>query len=348
MGQAGRAGLVCIASALAFILFPPFALHAQDRAVVWLRADGGRFERDLNQAAARGLRLAAVSDGLPCACAVLQTPEESGGQDEYRVVKDGEVAPQLPTLVEAGFVPRLSAQGAGNRYNVIFERGPSSTSTAVWRAVEFAKLEDLEVALVAAAGEGYQARVLVRPPNRSWPGMSSRGLLLAARLPGATARETRIIAGSGRDVADEAKALTAATGQGWSLDLMFTATGTLSARRERLMLLLSRDRSVKPSGRAVTLERSSSFGLVGSAVQVASVPFWDEYLFAWAPADRRQVWARPVRLGEAGEQCSSIEHQLRLEGPRAERSTIVGAVGKPAAIRGFDLVLLVEERLGPR
>jgi hypothetical protein len=31
-----------------------------------------------------------------------------------------------------------------------------------------------------------------------------------------------------------------------------------------------------------------------------------------------------------------------------ERSTIVGAIGKPAPIKGYDLVLVIEVRLGPR
>ncbi len=333
---------------LAAVALLAIDLQAQDRAVVWLRADAGRFERDLNQAAARGLRVAAVTDGLPCGFAVLQTPEQTSAQDEYRVVRDDAVQVQLPTLVEAGFIPKWSAPGAGTRYHVIFERGPSSTPSGAWRAVEFAKLEELEPALVAAAAEGYQARMLVRPPNRSWPGLSSRGMVLISRTTGAGARDARVLTGSGRDVADEARALAGATQQGWSLDLMFTATVTLSTRRERLLMVLSRDRSAKPAARAVTLERSSSFGMVGSGVPVASAAFWDEYLFAWAPADRRQVWATPIRLSEADAQCSSIEYRLRLEAPRTQRSTIVGAVGKPAPIKGYELVLVIEERLGPR
>jgi hypothetical protein len=98
----------------------------------------------------------------------------------------------------------------------------------------------------------------------------------------------------------------------------------------------------------VTLERSSSFGVVGSGIQVASAPFWDEYLFAWTPAERRQLWATPVRLADPGGQCASIEYQLRLEAPRTQRSTILGAIGKPAPIKGYELVLVIEERFGSR
>jgi hypothetical protein len=36
------------------------------------------------------------------------------------------------------------------------------------------------------------------------------------------------------------------------------------------------------------------------------------------------------------------------EAPRTQRSTIVGALGKPGAIDGYELVLVIEERLGPR
>jgi hypothetical protein len=71
-------------------------------------------------------------------------------------------------------------------------------------------------------------------------------------------------------------------------------------------------------------------------------------LFAWAAAERRQVWATPIRLSGADAQCSSIEYRLRLEAPRTQRSTIVGAIGKPAPIKGYDLVLVIEVRLGPR
>lgn len=316
--------------------------------VAWLRADSGRFERELNQAAAGGLRLVAVTDGLPCAFAILQTPQDTGAQDEYRVVRDNDVAAQLPALVEAGFIPKWSAPGVGTRYNVILERGPSASATGAWRAIEFAKLEELEPALVAAAGDGFQARVLVRPPNRSWPGLSSRGMILLSKMAGAGARDTRVIAGSGRNVADEAKMVSAASSDGWSVDLLFTSSrdGSQTMRRERLIVVLSRDRSAKPAPRPVTLERSSSFGMVGSGVPVASAAYWDEYLFAWSPVDRRQMWATPVRLADATATCSSIDYRLRFEAPRTQRSTIVGAIGKPGAIKGFELVLVIEERLG--
>jgi hypothetical protein len=323
------------------------AIHAQERAVAWVRADDGRFERELNQLADRGLRLAAITDGLPCALAVMQTPEESGAQDEYRVVRDNDLSAQLPSLLEAGFVPRLSAPGIGTRYNVVFERGPRGT-TAAWRVVEFAKLEDLDPALAALGAEGYQARVLVRPPIRSWIGLSSKGVMLAARASTAGARETRVIVGSGRNVEDEAKALSAATRDGWGLDVLFTSSrdGSLTLRRERLVLVLSRDRSATPTLSGVTLERRASFGSVGSGVPVAAAAYWDEYLFAWTPRERRQTWATPIRLADASATCSSIEYRLRIDAPRTQRSTIVGAIGKPGAINGYELVLVIEERFG--
>jgi hypothetical protein len=323
-------------------------LFAQDRAVVWQRTDGGRFEQELNQAAARGLRLAAITDGLPCAFVVLQAPDEARLPDEYRVIGDRDLEAHLPGLVEAGFAPQWAAPATGGRSRVIARRTAASTEAEAWRVVTFAKLEDLEGAIVAAGGDGYQARVLVRVPNRSWPGLSSTGLILAAKAPGTGKRETRVIVASGRDIAEPAKALATATAQGWSLDLLFTATGSLSTRRERLAIVLSREPSARPATRPVSLERSSTFGRVGTGTLVASAPFWDEYLFASAPSDRRQVWATPIRLADASAQCSSIEYRLRVDAPRTERSTIVGAIAKLGAIKGYELVLAVEERLGGR
>ena len=88
-------------------------VRAADRAVVWVRADDRSFERDLNREAARGLRLAAISDGLPCSVAALQSPERAGAPAAYRVVPEREVAAALPDLVAQGFVPKASARTFG-------------------------------------------------------------------------------------------------------------------------------------------------------------------------------------------------------------------------------------------
>src|SRR5262245_3406404 len=56
-------------------------LHASgsaDRAVYWTIAAEGGLERELNTYAARGLRVAATSDGLPCGVTVMQAPEQAG------------------------------------------------------------------------------------------------------------------------------------------------------------------------------------------------------------------------------------------------------------------------------
>ena len=145
-----------------------------DRAVAWVTVDGA-FERELNTHAARGLRLAATSDGLPCTVAVMQAPERAGAPAAYRVVQERELAAALDGLIDEGFMPRASARTIGTRHQVVFERTTPTRPPGDWRLIAFDKLEDLEAALVAAAGEGFQVRLIVRARSAAGRGCPRRG-----------------------------------------------------------------------------------------------------------------------------------------------------------------------------
>lgn len=343
--SASRLVLAVVAAAVAG-LSP--ALSAADRPVAWVRAGDADFERDLNAHAAHGLRLAAVSDGLPCALAVLQAPERVTPPPAYRVVREGELAKALPDLVAEGFVPVASAITFGTRRQVVFERTAAPRADDEWRLVEFEKLEDLDGALAAQAADGFQARLLVRPPFRSWPGLSERGMVLAARPAGGAARTSRVIVGTRRDLKDVIEPVAAATRDGWSLDVLGTSArdGGRDGRRERLVVALSRGDTPPSPGRPVTVERSL-FGMIGAGVPLGAALSWDGYAFAWAPAERRQIWASPMRLSDAEATCAGIELRMRLFATRDERSTIVALVGRPLTTGGYEAVVVTADRLGP-
>ena len=167
-------------AAAALAAAPLAATNRADRSVAWVRADGG-LERGLNANGARGLRLAAVSDGLPCSVAVMQAPDGRPEPTEYRVVLDRDLAAALPGLVDDGFVPRASARTTGTRHQVVFERTATRAPALDWQVVTFDKLDDLAAALAPAAAEGYRARLLVRVPFRSWPGLSEAGMVCWSR-----------------------------------------------------------------------------------------------------------------------------------------------------------------------
>ena len=322
---------------------------AADRAVGWLRAGGGGFERELTAGARRGLRLAAVSDGVPCAIGVLQAPASAsaGPAPEYRVVADRELAGALDGLVDQGFVPVASTRTFGARHEVAFERLTPARSAGTWRLVDFEKLEDLPAAVSAAAADGYRARLLVRPAFRSWPGLSERGLLLAVKSADAAARESRVVFATKKNVDDMATEVAAATKAGWQFDLLFSNTrdGSGTGRRERATVVLSKPRTGIVPPASVTIERRSSFGMAGDEV-VGAAAYWDEYLFASLDHDRRQAWASPIRLSANDASCGALGLGFRFDAPRDQLADIVALLARPLPGGGFELVVVSNQRIG--
>ena len=102
----------------------PLAVAAAlaDREVVWMTARDAALERELNTHAARGLRAAAVSDGLPCAVTVMQAPAQPLPPAPYRVVADRDLGASLPPLTDEGYVPRFAHWSTTGRALVIFEK----------------------------------------------------------------------------------------------------------------------------------------------------------------------------------------------------------------------------------
>lgn len=325
----------------------PVGLGAADRAVVWLLAGERNFERDLNREAARGFRLAAISDGLPCTVAALQTAEPAGPPAAYRVVPERELAAALPDLVEQGFVPTATARMVGTRHQVVFERTTATRAQGEWRVIEFEKLEDLEGVLAAAASDGFQVTLAVRPPFRSWPGLSEKGVVLAMKTTGGGARQARVLIGTKRDLKDVTAPLAAATVEGWTLDGLLTSArdGGRDTRRERVVLMLSRGGDAK-AGPAVGMERHTSFGLFGQGVLAGAGLFWNDYLTAWLPADRRQNWASPIQLSPLEASCVGIEFKLRFDGMKDQAWNIVALLAKPREPGGYELVVVTEQRFG--
>ncbi len=319
---------------------------AADRPIAWIRSGGGGFERELASGARRGLRLAAVSDGLPCSVSVLQAPVTAGGATDYRVVADRDLATALDGLVAEGFVPKASTRTFGTRHEVAFERTTPAAPAGAWRLVEFEKLEDLGAAVSAAAAEGFRARLLVRPAFRSWPGLSERGMLLAAKAPQADAIETRVLVSSKRNLDDIAPAVTTATADGWQVDLLFSSArdGGARGRRERAAILLSKGPEAATPG-VVTIERRTNFGMVGDEV-VGAAAWWDEYLFATAERPRRQAWATPLRLGAGDADCGALGLGFRFDAPRDQTYDVVALVAKPVPGGSFELVVVTNRYLG--
>ncbi|MCC6990458.1 MAG: hypothetical protein IT181_15735 [Acidobacteria bacterium] len=320
---------------------------AADRALGWFRAGGGALARELENGARRGLRLAAVSDGLPCSVGVLQAPAMSGAAVEYRVVADRDLAGALDGLVGQGFMPVASTRTFGARHEVAFERQTPPRPAAAWRLVEFEKLEDLPAAVSAAAADGYRATRLVRPAFRSWPGLSERGLLLAVKAADAPARESRVVFATKKNVEDMAAEVASVTKTGWEFDLLFSNTrdGSGTGRRERATVVLSKPRTGTVPPAPVTIERRSSFGMVGDEV-VGAAAYWDEYLFATIDRDRRQAWASPISIGAGDADCGPLGLGFRFDAPRDQTSDIVALVAKPSPTGGFELVVVTNQRLG--
>ncbi len=342
-----RTGAAVAGMIVALLGAVPVGLDAADRAVVWLLAGERNFERDLNREAARGFRLAAISDGLPCTVAALQTAEPAGAPVAYRVVPERELAAALPELVAQGFVPTATARMAGTRHQVVFERTTATRAQGEWRVIEVEKLEDLDGALAAAAGDGFQVKLAVRPPFRSWPGLSEKGLVLAMKVPGTGVRQSRVLIGTRRDLKDVAAPLAAATGEGWTLDGLLTSArdGGRDGRRERVVLMLSRG-SDTTSDSAVGIERHTSFGLFGKGTLAGAGLFWNDYLTAWVPTDRRQNWASPIQLSPLEASCAGIAFKLRVDGMNDQTWNIVALLAKPREPDGYELVVVTEQRFG--
>jgi hypothetical protein len=321
--------------------------------VAWIIiANESAAEREMNAQAARGLRFATVTDGLACAVAVMQTPDPPAKQEaSYRLVADRDLAAALPQLADDGYEPRGLARRLGGRAQVIWERiaRDRNARPAEWRVIEFANPDTLEADLAAAAHEGFRPRLIARTALRSWPGLSEKGLLLVGKPSGGKPREVRVLRGTKRDVDDLSKEVEALGAQGWSLDVAFTSSrdGSRDARRERASLIFSREAGGHEPAVALRIARSTSWGMVGSGEPVAAMAYWNDFLFVWRPAERRQMWASPIRLSAMEANCAGLGVKLRIDGQREERSTIVGAVARP--VQGtdrFELVVILDERLG--
>ena len=321
-----------------------------DRALFWTTAGEAGLERDLNAQAARGLRVAAVSDGLPCTITVMQATERPAPPAAYKVVADRDLEATTGPLVADGFAPRLAHRRVAGRAHVIFERAGAERPSSVWRLIEFADLDALQPAVAAAAGDGFQARMLVRYPLKSWPGLSEKGLILASKSDGGRPREVEVIVGQSNRIEADAQAVAGAAAKGFSFDLLFTGSrdGSPGARRERLLVLLSREAGATPAARQIRLERSSSFGTFGSGIPLGVAPFWDDYyVYAWSPAERRQTWASPIRLSANEAGCGGLSLKLRLDAPRDQLSTIVGLAARKLPNLAYELVYVTDQRIGP-
>jgi hypothetical protein len=319
-----------------------------DRELVWITARDAALERELNAHAARGLRAAAVSDGLPCAVTVMQAPAQPQPPASYRVVADRDLGTSLDPLTAEGYVPRFAHRSAAGRALVIFERTRAErTAAETWQLVEFADMNALAAALEAPARDGFQPRLLARYPLKTWPGLSQRGQILLAKRAGATARDVRVIAGQSRNVDAVSKAVADAAAAGFGFDLLATGSrdGSPTLRRERLHVVLSREPGA-PAGRAVKLERESSFGTFGSGLPLGTAPFWDDdYVHAWSPAERRQTWASPIRLSANEANCIGLSFKLRIDAPRDQSSDIVGLAARKV-LNGYELIYLTDQRIG--
>src|SRR5262245_53544886 len=245
--------VVCLAAA------PP-----ADREVVWMTSREAALERDLNAYATRGLRVAAVSDGLPCGVTVMQAPERALPPASYRVVADRALATSLAPLTNEGFVPRFAQVSATGRAHVIFERDNADRPGAAWQLVEFADMNALAAALETPARDGFQPRLLARYPLKSWMGLSEKGQILLAKHKGAKPRDVRVVAGQSRNVGDLAKAVAEAAKSGFDFDLLATGSrdGSQTLRRERVHVVLSRETG-GAAGRAIQVDREASFGTFG-------------------------------------------------------------------------------------
>lgn len=333
---ATTAGLLCSCGALA---------AAADRPIAWIRSGGGAFERELAGGARRGLRLAAVSDGLPCSVSVLQAPVTAADAVDYRVVPDRTLVASLEALTAEGFVPVASTRTFGTRHEVVFERVGRGSDAGTWQVIEFERLDTLDAAVAAAAEEGFRVRLLVRPAFRSFPGLSEKGLLLAVRT--GTSRDTRVLFATKKDVKELARDLTAATAEGWQFDVLFTNArdGGAAGRRERATVLLSRGRPDALAPVPLTIERRATFGRVGDVV-VGAAAYWDEYLFVSRQAERRQAWATPLRVSRDDAECGALGFGFRFDAPRDQTYDVVALLARPVPSGGFEMLVVTNQRLG--
>lgn len=316
-------------------------------------SSGAAAERDLNAHAARGLRFAAVTDGLPCAAVIMQAPATpAAGAAAYRVVADRDLAAALPGLADEGYEPRGMVRPLGGRTHVVWEcAAPSSREARVaeWRLVEFDDPDTLEGLLAPLVREGFEPRLLARVALRSWPGLSEKGLMLLGQRAKARPREVRVLRGASRNVDALAKDVAALSSDGWALDVVFTTSrdGSQAARRERAFFVFTREEDAPRAASPLRLERSSSWGAAGSGQPVATTTFWNDYLFVWRPADRRRTWASPTRLSSYEANCAGLSLKLRLDGDDEQRSTIVAAVARPVETGGgYELIIVLDERIG--
>jgi len=340
---------VCLTS---LVVIPSAARTAvADRQVAWTTASERGLENDINNQALRGLRVAAVSDGLPCTTTVMQAPEKPGPAVRYRVVADRDLAAMMPSLAQDGFQPQFAHRRQFGRAHVIFGRWEGISGAQKWRLIEFKDLDAMPAALTAAAGEGFRAKILVRYPLKSWPGLSETGLILARQEPAGGAVEPQIVIGQSNKIDATAKLVADLTAKGYTFDLLFTGSrdGSRDARRERLVVLLSRAAGSGPASPiAVKLEKTSSFGTFGSGVPLGAAPFWDDsYVYAWQPAERRQTWASPIRLStNEATTCLGLDFKLRIDAPHDQAWNIVALVAKKLFNNAYELIYVTDQRIG--
>jgi hypothetical protein len=157
-----------------------------------------------------------------------------------------------------------------------------------------------------------------------------------------------VIRGTTRKVDGVAADVDALSSAGWRLDVAFTVSrdGNRTTRRERAYFVFSREEGAAASGPALKLARSSSWGAAGSGEPVFTSVFWDEYLFVWRPADRRRTWASPARLSDIEASCAGLAFRLGVDGDDEQHSTIVAAVARPVETGGYELIVVLDERIG--
>ena len=79
---------------------------------------------------------------------------------------------------------------------------------------------------------------------------------------------------------------------------------------------------------------------------VGAAPFWDDYAVAYTPADRRQIWASPIRLSKSESSCVGLDFKLRFDAPADLAWSIVSLLARPLSTGGFELVYVTDQRLG--
>lgn len=94
------------------------------------------------------------------------------------------------------------------------------------------------------------------------------------------------------------------------------------------------------------IERHTSFGLFGKGALAAAGLFWNDYVTAWVPTDRRQNWASPIQLSALEASCAGIEFKLRFDGMNDQAWNIVALLAKPREPGGYELVVVTEQRFG--